>query len=120
MNSETQWTWDRLGALEDRFWNMAKSSPSVGPSFRPSVLEQAARELLLAQSSDWQFIISTGAAGDYAAKRFRGHCDALEDLLNAMESGDTARTDSLADVNHRADDCFPAIGTTLRAVVYER
>ena len=50
------------------------------------VLEQAARELLLAQSSDWQFIISTGAAGDYATKRFNEHCEALESLLPFMRT----------------------------------
>jgi len=117
MNPETQWTWDRLWALEDRFWNTAKHLLSVGPSVRPSVLEQAARELLLAQSSDWQFIISTGAAGDYAAKRFTGHCDALEHLLEALESGDTARGVALAAEHRRADDCFPEIGGVLREIV---
>ncbi len=117
MNSETQWTWDRLWALEDRFWPIITKALSVSPPARPSVLDQAARELLLAQSSDWQFIISTGAAGDYAARRFRGHCDALEDLLNALEAGDDARAGALAESHHRVDDCFPAIGTTLRAMV---
>ena len=64
LNPETAWTWERLWPLEERFWN------AVPPAMRRvevlPILEQAARELLLAQSSDWQFIISTGAAGDYA------------------------------------------------------
>ena len=114
MNPETRWTWDRLWGLEDRFWNVARQQLSAGPSFRPSVL-QAARELLLAQSSDWQFIISTGAAGDYAAKRFTGHCDALEGLLDAIESGGDAST--LLAEHAGADDCFPDIGATLRRVI---
>ena len=114
MNPETQWTWDRLWALEDRFWDLAKTPPSVFPSFRPSVLAQAARELLLAQSSDWQFIISTGAAGDYASKRFTGHCDALEALLDAMQSGEGS--EALLEEHGRNDDCFPDIGTTLSRV----
>ena len=42
------------------------------PGLPRRVLAQAARELLLAQSSDWQFIISTGAAADYATRRFNG------------------------------------------------
>jgi 1,4-alpha-glucan branching enzyme len=84
LNPETEWTWLRLWALEERFWNAV---PIAMPRrhVRP-VLEQAARELLLAQSSDWQFIISTGAAGDYATKRFVEHCDALESLLPYLEN----------------------------------
>ena len=114
MNPETQWTWDRLWALEDRFWSVIPRHLSVSPSVRPSVA-QAARELLLAQSSDWQFIISTGAAGDYAAKRFKGHCDALEAFLDAIESDSSA--DALLDEHGTADDCFPEILTSLRRVV---
>jgi 1,4-alpha-glucan branching enzyme len=72
-----------LWPLEERFWDavpQALDDPGLWP-----VLEQAARELLLAQSSDWQFIISTGAAGDYATKRFVEHCEALARLLAALE-----------------------------------
>ncbi|HEY4100715.1 MAG TPA: 1,4-alpha-glucan branching protein domain-containing protein [Gemmatimonadales bacterium] len=87
MNPETEWTWRRLWPLEDRFWNAVPSALQRWDA-RP-ILEQAARELLLAQSSDWQFIISTGAAGDYATKRFVEHCDALERLLPFVEHGDS-------------------------------
>ena len=83
LNPETEWTWQRLWALEARFWNAV---PRAMPRWdaRP-ILEQAGRELLLAQSSDWQFIITTGAAGDYAIKRFNEHCAALESLLPFLE-----------------------------------
>jgi 1,4-alpha-glucan branching enzyme len=36
-------------------------------------LNQAARELLLAQSSDWPFIMKAGTMVDYARKRFEDH-----------------------------------------------
>ena len=86
----------------------------VSPSARLPVFAQAARELLLAQSSDWQFIISTGAAGDYASKRFTGHCDALEALLDAMQSGEGS--EALLAEHGGNDDCFPDIGVTLGRV----
>ena len=114
-NPETQWTWDRLWLLEDRFWNTVRSLLPACPPDRLPVFAQAARELLLAQSSDWQFIISTGAAGDYAAKRFTGHCDALEGLLGAIESGDGG--ERLMAEHAAADDCFPGIAATLRRVI---
>ncbi|MES2306677.1 MAG: 1,4-alpha-glucan branching protein domain-containing protein [Gemmatimonadota bacterium] len=83
LNPETEWTWERLWPLEERFWNAAPGA-LARPDLTP-ILEQAARELLLLQSSDWQFIISTGAAGDYATKRFVEHCEALESLLPTLE-----------------------------------
>ena len=36
-------------------------------------LRQMARELLLAQSSDWPFILRTGTSPDYARKRVKDH-----------------------------------------------
>ena len=36
-------------------------------------LNQAARELLLAQSSDWAFIMRTGTMVPYAVRRTRSH-----------------------------------------------
>ncbi len=35
--------------------------------------KQAARELLLAQASDWPFILRTGTSPDYAAQRVKEH-----------------------------------------------
>ena len=83
LNPGTEWTWERLWPLEDRFWNAVPGALARAEAL--PVVEQAARELLLAQSSDWQFIISTGAAGDYATMRFSEHCDALALLLPALE-----------------------------------
>jgi 1,4-alpha-glucan branching enzyme len=86
MNAGTEWTWRRLWPLEARFWDAVPGALQRWDA-RP-ILEQAARELLLAQSSDWQFIISTGAAGDYATKRFVEHCEALERLMPFLEHAD--------------------------------
>jgi 1,4-alpha-glucan branching enzyme len=109
LSEEVAWTWQRLWPLEERFWNAVPEAlrhPAVIP-----VLEQAARELLLAQSSDWQFIISTGAAGDYAIKRFNEHCDALESLLPALESGTGDLSGALAAAArlHEIDAPFPSL-----------
>lgn len=49
-------------------------------------LNQAARELLLAQSSDWAFIMRTGTMVPYAEKRFKQHINRFNrlyrDLMN--------------------------------------
>jgi 1,4-alpha-glucan branching enzyme len=85
LNPQTAWTWERLWNLEERFWNVAPSA-MASADMQP-VIAQAARELLLAQSSDWQFIISTGEVADYGERRFRVHADAADWLIRALETG---------------------------------
>lgn len=110
LNERTAWTWERLWPLEQAFWDAAPRA-LANPSMH-LILEQAARELLLAQASDWQFIISTGAVADYAERRFTGHCDDAERLVRALASG---REDELAAARHAAEelrlqnDLFPEI-----------
>ena len=51
-------------------------------------LKQAGRELLLAQSSDWPFILRTGTSPDYAARRVKDHLQrflALYEQLTAKK-----------------------------------
>ena len=44
------------------------------------IAKQLCRELLLLESSDWQFLITTGAARDYAELRFNTHNDQFNEL----------------------------------------
>src|SRR5439155_1068545 len=60
LNDQTAWTWERLWRLEDAFWDAARAA-LASPAARP-VLAQAARELLLAQASDWQSHVSISYA----------------------------------------------------------
>jgi 1,4-alpha-glucan branching enzyme len=110
LNDATTWTWRRLWPLETAFWDAAPAalrSPAAGA--RP-VLAQAARELLLAQASDWQFIISTGEVADYAERRFNLHCDDAHRLLGALAPGaDLEAGGRLAEDLRRRDDIFPEV-----------
>ena len=111
LNEGTQWTWERLWPIEDAFWEAAPRA-LASEETRP-ILAQAARELLLAQSSDWQFMISTGAVPDYAEKRLNLHCDDAEFLLDALKPGapEGALTEALTKVVElqARDDLFPNI-----------
>jgi 1,4-alpha-glucan branching enzyme len=106
-NDRTAWTWQRLSALEGAFWAAAPRA-LASPATRP-VLAQAARELLLAQASDWQFMISTGAVPDYAERRFRQHCDDTDRLLAALTSGGSGDGVALATELERRDELFPNV-----------
>jgi 1,4-alpha-glucan branching enzyme len=48
--------------------------------FADRILKQLARELLLAQSSDWAFLIKTGTAREYATKRTVDHLSRFKRL----------------------------------------
>lgn len=50
-------------------------------------LNQAARELLLAQASDWAFMINSGAMAEYATKRTKTHLLRLIRLKREIEEG---------------------------------
>jgi 1,4-alpha-glucan branching enzyme len=50
-------------------------------------LNQAARELLLAQSSDWAFQIYQGTTVEYASKRFRSHIRRFDAIAKEIEEG---------------------------------
>lgn len=51
---------------------MARSFPEP-TVLQKRALKQAARELLLAQASDWPFILRTGTSPEYARKRVKDH-----------------------------------------------
>ena len=70
-------------------------------------LNQAARELLLAQSSDWAFIMRTGTMVPYAIRRTRSHLlrfnKLYEDLLiGKIDSGWLEKVEEI-------DNIFPSI-----------
>ncbi|MFN2570020.1 MAG: 1,4-alpha-glucan branching protein domain-containing protein [Gemmatimonadales bacterium] len=117
LNDQTAWTWKRMWALEEAYWSIAPTALTAGANAR-AVLAQATRSMLLAQASDWQFIISTGEAGDYATQRFDEHCGQAEDLVRALGSGKLddatmARVEALG----AQDNLFPDVLRSIAEVV---
>jgi len=82
LNDDNYWTWEKLYPLERRMRKLAKEMAG-GPA--SEIVDQAARELLLAESSDWQFLISTFAAKDYAEVRFNDHIERFEKLAEMAD-----------------------------------
>jgi 1,4-alpha-glucan branching enzyme len=70
-------------------------------------LNQAARELLLAQSSDWAFIMKTQTHSSYAFRRTKDHVYRFTRLYDEIKSG---RIDErfLSDTESK-DNLFPDI-----------
>ncbi len=72
LNEKNHWIYRHLHMAADRMNELADLFPTAEGNLRRA-LNQAGRELLLAQSSDWAFIISTGTMVSYAQKRTKEH-----------------------------------------------
>jgi 1,4-alpha-glucan branching enzyme len=80
-------------------WLLDRHRGAVGD--RGRALDQAIRELLLLQSSDWGFIMTTKTVGPYAWARVRAHVHRLRHLgylieKEALHADDVAFVDELA------------------------
>ncbi len=72
LNETNEWIYPHLQIAQERMTKLARKFPqATGLPLR--ALKQAGRELLLAQSSDWPFILRTGTSPDYARKRVKDH-----------------------------------------------
>jgi len=89
----------QLHELVDRF--------GQADGLRERALKQAARELLLAQASDWAFIMKTGTVVEYAVRRSKEHLGRFNRLHGEITSGQIDEA-WLADVEHK-DNLFPDI-----------
>ncbi len=87
-NELTSWTWEKIYECEDDFVEIlesVKASLQEIDELTFSFLHQLAKELLLLQSSDWQFLISTLTAKDYAEARIVKHYDNFQYLKRALK-----------------------------------
>lgn len=81
LNGFTEGIWTDLHKAEREMIELAQ-----GPESEAAL--QAARELLVAQSSDWTFCISTGSAPDYAHERIEDHISRFRALAAMARQGD--------------------------------
>jgi 1,4-alpha-glucan branching enzyme len=110
LNVDTQWMWPQIHAAERRMEQVVAAIPAAQGD-RLEVLNQAARELLLLESSDWPFLVTTGQAKEYASERFTDHLERFNQLLDLAEAGeslDEAGKKLLQAVQER-DNPFPEI-----------
>jgi 1,4-alpha-glucan branching enzyme len=106
-NPETHWMWQPIGDAERRMGKTARSELLAKDEDLVAVLNQAARELLLLESSDWPFLVTTGQAREYAVQRFTSHVERFERLIGSAEEGRPDR--ALADELWEIDKVFPDV-----------
>lgn len=74
LNDSTKWVWKKIYDAEKIMLNVAKKQGN------DKVKDLMARELLLLESSDWEFLISTLSAKDYAENRISEHYENFNKL----------------------------------------
>lgn len=85
LNETNSWIYPHLHKATERMIELAQNEPVDELEWR--ALNQAARELLLAQSSDWAFIMRTGTMVPYAVRRTRSHLMRFNKLYEDIQQG---------------------------------
>ncbi len=117
LNKDTEWTWRKIYRAEERMVGLASYYAANKDSIDDELVEimkQAARELMLLSASDWQFLISTWAARDYAELRLTTHYEDFRKLANMCDRLKRGGKLSSGDREYfndcrRRDACFPEI-----------
>jgi 1,4-alpha-glucan branching enzyme len=87
LNETNAWTWRHVHVAGERMIELARRYGGSTNPLLDRALKQAARELMLAQSSDWQFIMSTGTTVPYATRRFNEHIIRFTRLYDDLKEG---------------------------------
>ncbi|MBI4335763.1 MAG: DUF1957 domain-containing protein [Candidatus Omnitrophica bacterium] len=108
LEGSNDWIYRHLHKAAERMIEVATSYAQAEQSdIQRRALNQLARELLLAQSSDWAFILKTQTHSSYAYQRTRDHIYRFTRLYDEIKSN---RVDHgfLSDIEGR-DNIFPDI-----------
>jgi 1,4-alpha-glucan branching enzyme len=83
-NADTRWMWTPIHEAELRMEGLVIRylEPDEDELL---VLNQISREVLLLQSSDWPFLVTTGQARDYAVQRFYQHLERFTKLADSLD-----------------------------------
>jgi 1,4-alpha-glucan branching enzyme len=108
LNGENDWIYRHLQRGAERMEELVAAQPRAA-GLTLQALNQASRELLLAQSSDWAFMIASGTMREYATRRTKTHLRRLLQLGQQIESGiiDKAALQRIED----QDNIFAGIST---------
>jgi len=121
LQGNNDWIYRHLHQAEERMIRLSTAHEHIkGTRALPAprlkrALNQAARELMLAQSSDWAFIMDTQTVVDYAVRRTKDHLGCFHALCDQIEAGKVEEA-FLAELEAK-DNCFPEIDyRTYRAI----
>jgi 1,4-alpha-glucan branching enzyme len=88
LDPSNAWIYPHLQVAAQRMSEAARSHAENCSPLADRLLKQLARELLLAEASDWAFLMKTGTAQDYATKRTIDHLARFDRLHDWFVTGD--------------------------------
>lgn len=88
INSGNDWIYRHLHHMADTMSRLANAYDANCDFTHHRILNQMVRELLLAQSSDWAFLMTTKTAVEYSVRRTKEHISNFNKLLDMLEEGD--------------------------------
>ena len=107
LNQTNDYVHRHLHVAGERMVELAHLFENEVDKLKISALNQCARELLLAQSSDWLFIITNGTMVDYAKKRIKDHIGRFTKIYEQLKANNVDEN-FLNDISKK--DCiFPEI-----------
>ncbi|MGE5405671.1 MAG: glycoside hydrolase family 57 protein [Candidatus Saccharibacteria bacterium] len=106
LEKSNEWIYRHLHKSGERMVDIANGN-GESHDIKRRTLNQAARELLLAQSSDWAFIMKSGTMVDYAVRRTKEHLHNFNRLYYSV-SEDRYDDWFLGQLEHR-NNIFPDI-----------
>jgi len=106
LQGPNDWIYRHLHTASSRMTELVKSFPDADGLLKRA-LKQALRELLLAQSSDWAFIMGTGTHTSYAVGRTKEHLLRFTRLYEDIKSN-SIDANWLSDIEYK-DNLFPDI-----------
>jgi 1,4-alpha-glucan branching enzyme len=106
-NEDTHWMWQPIRDAERKMEKLANKYADTTDDNMVGVLNQTARELLLLESSDWPFLVTTGQARQYAIQRFTQHTERFNELARSVERGEP--DGELAEQLWELDKVYPDI-----------
>ncbi len=108
INEENDWIYPFLHQAEEEMEKLATDLRGLAVSpLQERALNQAARSLLLAQASDWPFIMKSGTTRDYARKRITEHLARFNYLHDSIRKNNINERYLLA--LETMDNIFPEI-----------
>ncbi len=113
LNETNSWTYRHVHAAGERMVELARQHQGDSRPVVVRALKQAARELMLAQSSDWTFIMSTGTTVPYATRRFNEHVVRFNRLAQELSGG--AIDEPALTALEATDNIFPDVDYRLYA-----
>ena len=87
LNEGNSWIYRHLHNMADDIINLANTYHNGADFNTTRLLNQMTKELLLAQSSDWAFLVTTKTAVEYSEQRTKEHIANFQTLKN-MINGD--------------------------------